>query len=391
MTTPHKIRNTGHYLSSTLCGGEFKAFIPHPLPPEPPLEWSAELEAARDKANRAIGRLDGISGILPDPALFLYQYVRKEALLSSQIEGTQSSLSDLLLYELEQAPGVPIDDVQEVSNYVHALNYGLKKLRDGFPLSLRLIKEIHAILLNGARGKNKSPGEFRRSQVWLGGANPSQAEFVPPTAEKVPECLDAFEKFLHDQPQATPVLVKAALAHVQFETIHPFLDGNGRLGRLLITLLLCAQDVLREPMLYLSLYFKQNRSEYYNQLQQVRLTGDWESWLHFFFDGIYQTAGSAVSAAQRTLELFQQDTLRLQNLGKSAGTAIRIHQLLQRHPVITVQRATEQLQMGTSAINRSLNQLESIGLLRELTGQQRYRVWAYNDYLNILSEGAEPL
>jgi len=234
-----------------------------------------------EKANRALGRLDGMTLLLPDASLFLYFYVRKEALLSSQIEGTQSSFNDLLLYESDETPGVPLDDVREVSNYVAAMDHGLSRLRGGFPLSLRLIREIHEILLSKGRGSDKGPGEFRRTQNWVGGTRPGTANFVPPPPESLMDCLGALEKFLHNDPVPTPLLIKAALAHVQFETIHPFLDGNGRLGRLLITFLLCAEGALTEPILYLSLYFKTHRSQYYDWLQKVRIDGDWEGWLGF--------------------------------------------------------------------------------------------------------------
>lgn len=331
-----------------------------------------------------------IQGVLPDAELFLYQYVRKEAVLSSQIEGTQSSISDLLVYELEGAPGVPIDDVQEVSNYVAALTHGLKRIRDDdFPFSLRLFKEIHAVLMQGNRGSDKEPGTFRRIQVWLGGPSPSLAEFVPPPPDALSECLDSFERFLHDQPRSTPILLKAALAHVQFESIHPFKDGNGRLGRLLITLLLCAEDVLREPMLYLSLYFKQNRSAYYDRLQAVRTHGDWEGWLRFFFQGVSDTARQAVETAQRLLRLFERDRQQLQELGRAAGTAIRLHQHLQSRVVTTAPQAAQALQVSQTALNKALSRLERLGIVSELTGQQRYRVYAYQPYLEILAEGAE--
>lgn len=384
-------RKTGEYVESSLYGSHYKAFVPDPLPPSPALDIDAGLETIRDKANRALGRLDGTSAILPNTELFLYQYVRKEAVLSSQIEGTQSSISDLLLFELEEVPGVPVDDVQEVSNYVAAMEYGLKRIKEGFPISLRLLKEIHAILLNSGRGQEMEPGEFRRSQVWLGGPTPAQAEFVPPPPDRVPVCLDVFEKFLHGIPREMPVLTKAALAHVQFETIHPFKDGNGRLGRLLITLMLCAEEVVSQPMLYLSLYFKQNRQQYYDHLQQVRLTGDWEAWLAYFYQGVYETAQSAVGAAQRLLQLFDQDRQRLQGIGKSAGSAIRVHQYLQERPLVRSSMLESALGMSKTAANNALRHMEALGMIREVTGKQRYRAYAYSAYITILAEGTEPL
>lgn len=317
--------------------------------------------------------------------------MRKEAVVSSQIEGTQSSLSDLLLHELDAAPGVPIDDVNEVSNYVAALDHGLKRLREGFPLSLRLIKEIHAILMSGARGGTKDPGEFRRSQNWIGGSRPGNARFVPPPPDRLLECLGALEKFLHNEPPTTSTLVKAALAHVQFETIHPFLDGNGRLGRLLITFLLCAENVLQEPLLYLSLYFKQNRTVYYDHLQTVRQTGDWESWLRFFLTGIRETSEQAVATARRLRTLFTDDAARLTGLGRAGGNAFRVHQQFQTQPIASVSRMSEALGISINTARSALEQLQKLGIARELTGGKYGRLYAYDQYLAILNEGTEPL
>jgi len=339
----------------------------------------------------AVGRLDGISALLPQPDIFLYAYVRKEAVVSSQIEGTQSSLSDLLLYEQAAAPGVPVDDVQEVSNYVAALNHGLKRLREGFPLSLRLIQEIHAILMSGVRGGMKSPGEFRRSQNWIGGSRPGTARFVPPPPDELMNCLGALEKFMHDDPVATPALIKAALVHVQFETIHPFLDGNGRLGRLLITFLLCAEGVLNEPLLYLSLYFKENRSEYYDHLQSVRRTGDWEGWMRFFLRGVKQTADQAVSSARRLRDLFAADLEKITAVGRAAANIIRIHQQLQLQPVTSVNTIAAKLDMAVNTARSALTQMQTLGIVREITGGKYGRLYAYDAYLTILSEGTEPL
>ncbi len=308
------MKATGTYVTTSTAGESVRAFVPNPLPPDPPIRLTGQDQDLIEKANRALGRLDGITTLLPDVSLFLYFYVRKEAVLSSQIEGTQSSFSDLLLHEEDLAPGVPLDDVQEVSNYVAALNHGLKRLReDSFPLSLRLIREVHQVLLAKGRGSDKTPGEFRRSQNWLGGTRPGNARFVPPPPDRVAACMDNLEKFLHDQPQRTPVLIKAALAHVQFETIHPFLDGNGRLGRLLVTLILCAQDALTQPLLYLSLFFKQHRQEYYDRLDAVRLKGDWLGWLRFFLEGVQQTARQATDTAGQILRLFDEDRRKVEN------------------------------------------------------------------------------
>ena len=282
---------TGKYSIRDYGGEQVRAFVPANLPPDPPLDLSGDLQQALESAHLALGRLDSITALLQEPALFIYAYVRREAVLSSQIEGTQSSFSDLVMFESDEAPGVPVDDVVEVSNYVAALDHGLERLRGGFPLSNRLIREIHHVLLSGGRGSEKSPGEFRTSQNWIGGSRPGNAVFVPPPPMEVADCMGALERFLHATEDGLPVLVRAGLAHVQFETIHPFLDGNGRVGRLLITLLLSSAGVLREPLLYLSLHLKQNRSAYYDLLDEVRRTGDWEAWLAFFLEGVRETAG----------------------------------------------------------------------------------------------------
>ncbi|GAB1406433.1 Fic family protein [Thermomonas brevis] len=384
-------RVTGHYVRSTLSGLPHDAFVPAPLPPQPPLALDNDLAVRRDRALVALGELKGITRVLPDARLFLYQYVRKEALLSSQIEGAQSSLSDLLLYELDQAPGVPLDDVREVSNYIAALEHGLQRMREGFPLSLRLIREMHEHLLRRGRGAGKSPGEFRRTPVWIGGASPDQAQFVPPPADQLAQCLGALEQFLHATEDGISPLARAGLAHVQFETIHPFLDGNGRLGRLLIVLMLCDAGLLEQPSLYLSLYFKSRREEYYQRLDAVRTAGDWEGWLSFFFDGIDATSRQAVDTAQRLLRLFQDDRATLRASGRLAGTALQLHEAFSRHPLLTSARLVKDTGLSKPAIGRGLALMESAGILRETTGKQRYKVYAYQQYLDILSEGAQPL
>jgi Fic family protein len=316
-------------------------------------------------------------------------YVRKEAVLSSMIEGTQSSLSDLLLFELDQLPGVPLDDVQEVSNYVAALNHGLCRLAEGMPLSLRLLREIHSVLLSKGRGSNQTPGEFRRSQNWIGGTRPGNAAFVPPPAEMVTECMNKLELFLHDQPEPTPVLLKAALAHVQFETIHPFLDGNGRLGRLLITLLLCSQSVLREPMLYLSLYFKTHRQYYYELLNNVRLTGDWEAWLDFFAEAVVVTATQAVETAQQLLDLSGRDRDTISVIGRAATSSLQIHRALMERPIATSNWLVAKTGITPATVNKALGHLEELGIVKELTAQKRNRLFSYADYISIMNRGTE--
>jgi Fic family protein len=372
-----------------MVGERCAAFVPNPLPPTPPLAWDGPLHTALQGASVALGRLAGVTSLLPDPHLFLYTYIRKEALLSSQIEGTQSTLSELLLFENEGAPGVPLDDVQEVSNYVAAMEHGLRRLREDFPLSLRLIREVHGVLLAKGRGSEKQPGEFRTSQNWIGGSRPGNARFVPPPPDQIIDCMGALEMFLHDP--ATPSLVRAALAHVQFETIHPFLDGNGRIGRLLITLLLCHDGVLSQPLLYLSLFLKQHRLEYYELLQRVRTLGVWEEWLGFFFGGVENTANQAAETVGRLLQLFRQDRARIDGLGRAAASALRLHELLQQHPVLSIPRAIGMLKLSKPTVHAAFTQLEKLGLLREITGGARNRVFAYKDYLAILSEGTEPL
>ena len=383
-------RETGEYAVTSTTGESVRAFVPRPLPPDPPLVLDA-FHPLLDRANQALGRLDGLSTLLPDTELFLYLYVRKEAVLSSQIEGTQSSLSDLLLFENEVVPGVPIDDVREVSNYVAAMQHGLERLRDGFPLSLRLIREIHGILLQDGRGGDRTPGEFRRSQNWIGGTRPGNAAFVPPPPERLMECLDSFEKFLHDETQTLPLLVQLGLIHVQFETIHPFLDGNGRLGRLLITLLLCARGALREPLLYLSLYFKTHRAAYYDLLQRVRTQGVWEEWLAFFLEGAEVTAKQAADTAVELIRLFEADRKRIQAIGRSALSALRVHEYLQKKPLINIGLAARALNLSVPTVSGALARLAELGIAREVTGRERDRIFAYTQYLNIVSAGTEPI
>ncbi len=385
---------TGHYVPGSVAGSGYRAFVPDALSLDHlPVDLGAsQLLSRKERADQALGRLDGITLMLPDPQLFLHQYVRKEALLSSQIEGTQSSLSDLLLFELDEATGVPLDDVEEVSNYIAALNHGLKRLRaDDFALSLRLLKEMHALLLRGGRGASRQPGEFRTGQVWVGGRTPATATFVPPPPDMLMSCLGEFERFLHAPASTIPPLLKAALAHVQFETIHPFSDGNGRLGRLLIALILSNEGVLRDPSLYLSLYFKQHRPEYYQRLNAVRVDGDWAGWLGFFLDGVAHTAQQAVDTAQRLLKLLRDDRVRIAELGRRAGNVGLVFEQLARRVLVTVPQTQRHVPLSAPTIRGAVAVLSDMGIVNELTGQRRNRVFAYRDYLDILSEGAEPL
>jgi Fic family protein len=386
-----KNNRLGTYALSSVGGKSLRAYIPPPLPPDPPVDLSVLIELL-DSATAALGRLDGVTTVLPSPPLFIYMYVRKEALLSSQIEGTQSSLSDLLLFESEEIPHVPIDDVEEVSSYVAALNHGLRRIReDGFPLSLRLIREIHEVLLRTGRGSSKQPGEFRRTQNWIGGTRPSNATFVPPPPERLMECLDAFERFLHADHSGTPLLVRAAMAHAQFETIHPFLDGNGRLGRLLITFLLCAAGALQEPILYLSLFFKARRKQYYELLQNVRDTGDWESWIAFFLEGVIETATQATQTARQLIALFETDREKVAQLGRPAASTLRVHELLQKRPLLSIPASTKEIALSEPTVANAMQHLVKLGIAREVTGKRRRRVFAYVRYLDILNEGTDPV
>lgn len=381
--------SSGRFETSVAGGEAVRAFVPAPLPPEPPLTIDGSLQRLQEQAGLALGRLDSLTTLLPDTGLFLYMYVRKEAVLSSQIEGTQSSLSDLLLFELDEAPGVPLDDVVEVSNYVAAMEHGLARLREGFPLSNRLLREIHGVLLARGRGSEREPGHFRRSQNWIGGARPGTAHFVPPPPQLVAECMGELERFLHEGRPELPVLVLAALAHVQFETVHPFLDGNGRVGRLLITLLLVDAGMLQAPLLYLSLYLKSRREEYYRRLQAVRTEGDWEGWLGFFLEGVRDTADQAVSTAQRLVQLVGSDRQRIQETGRAAGSALRVHRALTERPILSVGEAAVRTGLSFPAASNGMRVLESAGLVHELTGRKRDRLYGYDGYLAILREGTE--
>jgi len=382
---------TGIYSTTTVGGENVRAYVPHPLPPAPPLDLTGHRQRLLERATLAVGRLDSVSALLPDPHLFLYAYVRREAVLSSQIEGTQSSLSDLLLFELEEVPGAPFDDVVEVSNYIAALEHGMARLKEGFPLSNRLFREMHAHLMSRERGSDKAPGEFRRSQNWIGGTRPGNARFVPPPPQEVEQCMASLEQFLHEDTSGMPILIKAALAHVQFETIHPFLDGNGRLGRLLIALLLYHGGLLSQPLLYLSLYLKQHRSVYYDLLDTVRAQGDWEAWVDFFLEGVEETALGAVQTARRLVALFEADTRSTQERGRGAANALRVLTALRQRPMLSLKQLCQSTSMSFPTASKAMQLLVTSGIARELTGQRRNRIFVYDAYLAILNEGGEPL
>jgi Fic family protein len=365
-------------------GEPVQAFVPDPLPPKPPIAWSDALRRRFDEALLALGRLDAITSHLPNAGLILDSFVRKEAVLSSQIEGTQSSLADLLLYEIDEQPGVPVEDAREVSRCVAALEQGHKLLGKGLPLSMRLLRQVHKVLMSHSRRPGKAPGEVRRSQVWIGGTRPGNAVFVPPPADALPDCLRSLERFLNDEPVPTPPLLKAALAHVQFETIHPFLDGNGRVGRLLIVLQLVADGVLREPMLYPSLFFKAHRALYYELLNAVRLKGDWERWLDFFAEGVQVSATQAAATANALLALVEADRKRIGGLGRAATSALTVHLALQRQPITSAGALVKATRLTAATVNKSLAHLERVDVVGELTSRRRGRVFSYRRYVEIL-------
>jgi len=379
----------GRYADIIAGGKNVSAYIPPNLPPTPPIDLE-RLWKSHALAERALGRLDGVSLMLPQPELFIYMYVRKEAVVSSQIEGTQSTLSDLLRFDAGAQTGQPFDDIREVSNYVAAMMHGLERLAE-LPLSLRLIREMHDRLLRDGRGSNKSPGEFRRSQNWIGGTKPSNALFVPPPVHELESCLGALENFIHCEDDGLMPLIKAGMLHVQFETIHPFLDGNGRIGRLLVTLYLCSTGVIKKPLLYLSLYLKSNRTEYYKLLQKVREEGAWEDWLEFFLNGIAETANQAFEAATQMVHLFLGDRKRIsENLDRNASTQ-RVYDALLINPYATVKLLRDKTNLTAPTINTVLGDLEKLGIISEITGRKRDRVFAYQSYIDILNSGTTPL
>jgi len=366
----------------------YRAFIPAPLPPDPPLQLKGELQTLLSQADRALGRLDGSVSTLPNPDLFVFMYVRKEAVLSSQIEGTQSSLQDLLAAEADLfGPDTKTRDVDEVINYVRAMKHGLARLAE-LPVSVRLIREIHEHLLQGARGSRLTPGELRRSQNWIGpgGCTLMDATFVPPPPEVVPEALGALETFLHRQDDL-PALVKIGLAHAQFETIHPFLDGNGRIGRLLITFLLTECGILHKPVLYLSHYFKRHRQAYYEHLQAVRDHGDWEGWLAFFLRGVADVSAEAASTARRILALREEHRMAITaGLGRAAGNGHKVLETLFDRPIVSVADIESMTGTSYAAANKLVARLTELGILQEVTGYSRNRRFRYEPYVRLFSD-----
>ena len=380
---------TGSYVDAFADGKRVRAFVPERMPPTVPVAMEGAMLDLFWEASVALGGLRQVSSQLPDIAIFLYSYVRKEALLSSQIEGTNSTLSQFLEHELSAASGVPNDDVTEVSNHVAALEHGRERLNADFPISNRLLRDMHRLLLRRGRGSDKMPGDFRRSQVWLGGRDPERASFVPPPAHLVMDLMGDLELFLHSPDPGIPPLLRAGYAHVQFETIHPFADGNGRIGRILITMILLAAQVLEEPLLYLSLYFKRHRRDYYDLLNSVRLTGSWHDWMEFFLSGVRETAQGATDTAARLRRMFESDRQMAQQLGRRTGSVLRVHEAFMRRPLLTATEVARMASMTFPTASAALSALEELGLVAEITGRETNRIYKYTKYLDMLSEGTE--
>lgn len=381
------MRTTGRYISSSVSGETVKAFVPLPLPPEPPLLIDDKLQQLIEETQHSLGKLDSAASFLPDISFLLYTYIRKEAVLSSQIEGTQSTLTDLLLFELDETPSVSIEDVSEVSNYVKALYHGVERLKEGFPISLRFVRELHAVLLSSGRGAHKEPGEFRRSQNWIGGTRPGKAHFVPPSPEHLMQCLDAFEKFIHNDSIRISNLIRIALTHVQFETIHPFLDGNGRVGRLLIVLQLMDLQLLSSPVLYLSLYFKEKRDEYYARLDAVRTDGDWEGWIRFFLEAVQRTAENTLATTKNLSETFKNDRERVVREGRKGPLLQTVLSVFTAYPVQSIARICKKTGRVPNTVADALRTLSEIGIIREITGKKRNRLFMYQGYVKQLEKG----
>jgi Fic family protein len=384
---------SGQWVRQGIGETSYEAFIPVPLPPVPPIMVDSALQRRLEAAGLALGRLDGIGRLLPGPEELLYSYIRKEAVLSSQIEGTQSSIADLLLHENQALPGVVLEDVQEVSNYIAALSYGIERLST-LPVSLRLIRESHERLVHGTRGDKKAPGEFRRSQNWIGGSKPSDAMFVPPPPHELQDILSAFEKFLHSQEY--PVLIKVGLAHAQFETIHPFLDGNGRVGRMLIALMLVAEGVLERPWLYVSLHFKKHRDKYYFLLQEVRTQGNWEEWLLFFLEGVTTIADQATDKIRALMVIFERDRKVVEQSRKGSiyqsvavQSNLTIYDYLKKKIAIRIPETAEACRTTKPTVKRAIEDLQQLGIVTEITGKPRNKVYIYSEYLEILNQDDE--
>ncbi|MCX8506231.1 MAG: Fic family protein [Alphaproteobacteria bacterium] len=400
---PIPTRQIGYYVDSTSFGEMVRCFIPHPLPPEPALEL-AVIFSKHSRAASLLGELKALTKILPDPQMFILSYQRKEALVSSQIEGTQSSLSDLLL-ENEGNTEEKLQDYLETTNYIQSLNHAQTRMtRDGLPLSSKLLCECHEILLSSGRGADKQPGEFRRSQNWIGGSRPGNAHFVPPPPTHVAEAMSDLEKFLNShRPDAfygqstipsefsQSSLLRAALTHVQFETIHPYLDGNGRIGRMLILLVLIEAGDLDQPILYLSLWFKKHRDEYYRLLSEMRKTGQWELWLEFFLDGVIDTATEAIESARKIFKLFEDDRKIIHAMEINSTNILKIYEYICRKIFVTATAAAHDTGLSFPTVNNYLQRLQDYGIISEYTGRSRDRVYLYTAYFDILKPGTDPL
>ena len=380
-----KRENTGKYVVISTIGEKVNAYIPAALPPHPLPELSATGNKLHMSAVQTLGTLDALGEHLPDVAPFIYAYIRKEAVYSSMIEGTQSSLSDLLLYEQGGYDQADTDDVEEVSHYVSAMQLGMERMQDGYPISLRLIRELHAELLRRGRGFTKMPGEFRQSQNWIGGTRPGNAAYVPPPPQDLMECMGALELFINRDDELSP-LVKAALVHVQFESIHPFLDGNGRVGRLLIQMMLCNSGLLRKPLLYLSLYFKQHRQEYYRLLNGIRQDGNWEAWIEFFLEAVQYTASDAVRVLTELQRRVEQDKAIIATFGRMRKNAEKVLSMMQRHIVTRPLILAKQVGIAPSTIYRVLDKLQEHGIIRQNTQGERNRLYTYSAYQSMLAE-----
>lgn len=378
----------GRYVDTRVAGEVARAFVPPALPPRPQIDFQHLLDKL-GSAERALGRLDGIISLLPKQEIFHSMHLRKEAVLSSQIEGIRTTLSDLLRFESAPQTGQPDDDIREVSNYVDAMTYGLHRLKRQ-PFSLRLIRELHGRLMRSRRGEKKMPGEFRRAQNWIGGMRPGTAQFVPPPTTELESCLESFENFMHEKESKLPALVKAGLLHVQFETIHPFLDGNGRIGRIILSLYLCLYGAPNKPLLYLSLYLMTHRPEYYRLLQEVRERGAWEAWLDFFLTGVAESADHAADAAKRIVDLFKTDRDRIAAESSRTGSTSKLHELLQRNPYLTANFVAERTGLSVPTVNAALSDLVRVGIAEEVTGRRRGRLFGYRGFLEILCEGFGP-
>lgn len=367
----------------------YRAFVPKPLPPEPPIRFDDELQSLLSKADRALARLDGITTVLPNPDLFIGMYVKKEALLSSQIEGTEVSMQGILEFEANLIPKDNINEVKQVINYIKAMNYGLERIKD-FPMSLRLIKEIHKTLLEGTRGSHRTPGEFKKSQNWIGppGSTIVNATYIPPPPDMMLSLMEDFEKYFYAKDKI-PDLVRIALIHAQFETIHPFLDGNGRIGRLLITFYLIWKKILTKPILYLSFYLKKNRTAYYDLLMKIRTEGDWEQWIKFFLKGVYATCDEATNTAHEIIKLKERLLLKIYENAITSIYAVRLLDLLFETPLVSVKNAIDILKISSVAINQLIKKFEQIGILQEITGKKRYRKYVFKDYVDIIAKGTE--